>query len=236
MRGAVDPTGAAPRLTLLRWRMLRESEDWPGLIAMAAEPELVARARLFGASAQDQASSAGMIELAYARMMTNDLAGAAAILDRSPADCDRCLIGRGQLAAARGDAAAADRWFAMVLAATPTLPQAAFEWGKVKLARGDATGALALFSQAHKLGPGWAEPLKFRGDALLVQGKPDQALRAYAQAAEHAPRWGGLRLVRGKALAKAGRAAEAQAQWQAAANMDLTPDERGELARVQGAK
>src|SRR5205085_1882717 len=132
--------------------------------------------------------------------------------------------------------AASDRWFAKVLAATPTLPQAAFEWGRVKLARGDAAGALALFRRAQKLGPGWAEPLKFEGDALVAQGKTDPALRAFAEAAQHAPRWGGLHLAWGRSLAKSGRIDEARTQWRAAAGMDLTPDERTELARLQGTR
>jgi tetratricopeptide (TPR) repeat protein len=220
----------------VRWGLLRNAEDWPGMVAMAAEPDLVGRAPLFGASRQDQATSTAAIELAYARIMAGDLAGAAAILDSTPPDCDRCLMGRGQLAAARGDSTGADRWFANAAAATPSLPQVNFEWDRIKLARGDASGALALFRQAHKLGPRWAEPLKFQGDALMAQAESNRALRAYAQAAEHAPRWGGLHLAWGKALAKAGRAAEAQAQWRSAEGMDLTPTERVELARLQGAK
>ena len=224
-----DPSSAAGLVTVLRWRTLRAAEDWPGLVAMAAEPALVGRAQLFGASGQDQATSIATMDLAYARLMTGDLEGAAAILDRSPMDCDRCLIGRGQLAAAQGDAAGADRWFERARAATPSLPQAAFEWGKVKLARGDPAGALALFKQAHKLGPGWAEPLKFKGDALMAQGRPGPALRAYRHAAEHAPRWGRLHLKWGEALAKTGKLDEARAKWRAAGTMDLSAADRAAL-------
>lgn len=229
---AGDPAGLA-QAARVQWGLLRNAEDWHGMVAMAAEPDLVGRAQLFGVSRQDQATSTASIELAYARMMTGDLAGAAAILDDTPLDCDRCLIGRGQLAAAKSDAAGADSWFAKAVAITPSLPQASFEWGRVKLARGDKAGAIKLFEVAHKLGPHWAEPLDYWGSALLAAGDAKGAATKFREADKYAPKWGRNHMLWGEALAAQGKAIEAKAQFTAAAGMDLTPDERARLNQLR---
>ncbi len=228
--GGVNDAGAASRGL---WIIMVSAEDWPGMITMSNDPAVAALPSMWGGTPVARRVNPTTIQLAYAKMMTGDPAGAAAILDPTPADCVRCLVGRGQLAAAKGDAAGADRWFSEAMKAAPSVPQPAFEWGRVKLARGDAAGAIKLFDQAHKKGPHWAEPLKFEADALAAQGKAAKAAALYAQAAERAPRWGGLHFAWGSALARAGKLAEARTKWQAAAAMDLLPAERAELARVQ---
>jgi hypothetical protein len=61
-------------------------------------------------------------------------------------------------------------------------------------------------------------------------------VRKYAEADNYAPNWGRNHLKWGEALAKQGKADEALTEWRTAKTLDLTGDERAELARVQGAK
>ena len=69
------------------------------------------------------------------------------------------------------------------------------------------------------------------GEFLEADGETAAAaaLQTDAEAARFAPRWGGLHLWWGEALGKLGRAADARAQLQAAAGMDLSAAERAEL-------
>jgi tetratricopeptide (TPR) repeat protein len=216
--------------TMTAWTLLNASEAWPEMLRVASDPNLVGRERLFGSTPQAQRISIGSIQLAQAKMMTGDMEGAAAILDDTPLDCDRCLISRGQLAALKGDPAAADRWFTLAVGSMPSFPRAAYEWGRVKLSRGDPRGAAALFRHAKSTGPRWADPLEGEGEALLALGDSKGAAKRFAKAAALAPRWGRLHLKWGEALAAQGRVGEARARWRAAAEMDLTPAER---ARVE---
>jgi tetratricopeptide (TPR) repeat protein len=227
-----DAVNSAGTLAAIRWRLLLAAEDWPGMIAMANEPHLAGRERLFGATPAAQRTAIGTVQLAFALMMTGDLPGAAAILDATPLDCDRCLIGRGQLAAAKGDAAGADSWFAKAVAMTPSLPQASLEWGRIKLARDDKAGAIKLFQLAHKLGSHWAEPLNYWGEALLAGGDAKGAAAKFREADKYAPKWGRNHMLWGVALAAQGKAAEARVQFTAAAGMDLTTDERAQLSQL----
>jgi tetratricopeptide (TPR) repeat protein len=231
---AKDSLNWAGTMALIRWRLLLGAEDWEGMIAMSREPNLAGRQRLFGATPAAQRAATGTVQLAFALMMTGDLAGAAAILDSTPLDCDRCLIGRGQLAAAKGDAAGAARCFAKAAAITPSLPQAPFEWGRVKLARNDKAGAIKLFEMAHKLGPRWAEPFDYWGRALLAGGDAKGAAAKFRQADKYAPKWGRNHMLWGEALAAQGNAAEAMVQFKMAADMDLTAVERAELGKRLG--
>ena len=71
---------------------------------------------------------------------------------------------------------------------------------------------------------------------MLKRGEAKAAIAKFREADKYAPRWGRNHLLWGEALAKLGRGPEAQAQFAAAAGMDLTASERGELAKIQGAR
>ena len=77
-----------------------------------------------------------------------------------------------------------------------------------------------LFADNHE---GWGEILLARGDAA-------GAIAKFQEAQKTAPRWARLHLKWGEALVKLGKRDEARAQFKAAATMDLTADERAELA------
>ena len=167
--------------------------------------------------------------LALAR--TQDLAGAQALIGKTPLDCYLCLRVRGQIAAAAGDRPASDRWFKEAVRQAPSSPFAYTEWGEALLAAGDTGAAIAQLTQAQAKAPQFADPIELTGEALLKKGDPNAAVAKFAEAARHAPRWGRDHLMWGEALARLGRTDEAKAQWRAAAGMALTAGERAELGR-----
>ena len=65
----------------------------------------------------------------------------------------------------------------------------------------------------------------------MAKRQPDQALAKFAEADKYAPNWGRLHLKWGEALFYAGKADEAKVQFSRAAQLDLTPTDRAELAR-----
>ncbi len=134
--------------------------------------------------------------LAYAEAMTGDITSATALISQTPTDCYLCVRTRAKVAAATGDAAAADRWFAEAVRQAPDLPSAYYEWGEALFARGDLTGAAREFSLAHAKGPHFADPLKAWGDVLAKQGHLDQALAKYDEALKDAPDWTTLKQAR----------------------------------------
>jgi cytochrome c-type biogenesis protein CcmH/NrfG len=69
------------------------------------------------------------------------------------------------------------------------------------------------------------------GEALMAKNRSDLALRKFAEAEKYAPNWGRLHLKWGEALVYAGKKDEAKAQFVRAAQLDLTPSEKSELAR-----
>jgi tetratricopeptide (TPR) repeat protein len=144
-------------------------------------------------------------------------------------DCDFCLMARAQVGEAARDTAGADHWFAEAVRLAPSLPAANEAWGRALLARGGAKGALARFDAAHAKGPRFADAIEGQGEAQLLLGDA-KAAGAFAEAAKLTPKWGRLHLKWGEALAKQGNAAEARAQFRAAAALDLTAPERAELS------
>lgn len=148
-----------------------------------------------------------------------------------PLDCEPCQRAKGQVAALRGDARAADRWFAEAVRQSPSTPFARSDWGQARLARGDVAGAIRLFQQAHEISRRWADPLKYWGDALMARGDARGAVSKYSAAAERAPRWGALHLAWGRALEATGRLDQAVVKYRAAAGMDLSATDRAEVAR-----
>ena len=142
--------------------------------------------------------------LALAKAMTGDVNSAAALIAQAPEDCYLCVRTRAKIAAAAGDAATADHWFAEGVRQAPDLPMAYTEWGQALLARGDLAGAARELSLAHDKGPHFADALKIWGDVLVKQGHPDQALSKYDEALKYAPEWASLKQAREAAAALSG--------------------------------
>jgi tetratricopeptide (TPR) repeat protein len=167
--------------------------------------------------------------LALARQ--GDAAGAAALIGATPKDCYLCLRLRGEIAAQAGDGQAAERWFAAGAAQAPSLPFAYADWGVMLLGRGDAEGAIAKFKLANQKSPHFADPIEMWGEALIAKNQSHLALDKFKEADKYAPNWGRLHLKWGEALIYAGKADEAKVHFARAAQLDLTPTDKAELAR-----
>lgn len=149
---------------------------------------------------------------AVAMARLGDVVGAEALIARTPLDCDLCVRARGQIAALKGDWPAADAWFAMVAARSPSIPFADVDWGEALLAKGDVDGAIAKFKRANAISPHLADPLKGWGDALARQGRWSEALEKYSEALNNAPTWQALRNAKDAAARRKGRRAERSPQ------------------------
>ena len=160
---------------------------------------------------------------------TGDVAGAQALIGKTPLDCYPCLRVRGQVAAQARDWPAAERWFAEAVRQAPSPPLAYAEWARARLDRGDPDGAIALSKLAAAKGPHFADPLETWGEALLAKGDFAGAAGRFAEADKLAPHWGANHLHWGEALAKLGRREESRSQLRAAAGLDLTAGDRAEL-------
>jgi len=126
---------------------------------------------------------------AVAMARLGDFVGADALIARMPLDCDLCVRARGQVAALRRDWPAADAWFAMVAARSPSIPFAYLDWGAALLAKGDLGGAIAKFRKANAISPHFSDPLKGWGDALARQGQWRGAVAKFDEALKRAPAW-----------------------------------------------
>ncbi len=197
--------GPADRAVLeAHWDVSAAAGDWAQALAAAKALVAAVQTREFAAWSNDLTAhhpeSALETEylpwLAYAEVMTGDAASATALVSQTPADCDLCVHMRAKVAAAAGDVATSDRWFAEAVRQAPDLPMAYYEWGEALLARGDLAGAAREFSLAHDKGPHFADPLKGWGDVLVKQGHPKDALAKYDEALEYAPSWLALKQAR----------------------------------------
>jgi tetratricopeptide (TPR) repeat protein len=171
-----------------------------------------------------------MLSLALAR--NGDFKGAHAAADGMPMDCYSCLRARGQIAALEKDWSGADGWFAGAVKAAPSIPFAYAEWGQSWLDRGKPDEAIAKFTLAAQKGPHFADPLEGWGEALMAKNQSHLALAKFAEAEKYAPNWGRLHLKWGEALYYMGKRDDARAQFARAAQLDLTPAEKAELARM----
>jgi tetratricopeptide (TPR) repeat protein len=143
---------------------------------------------------------------------------------------------RGTIAAIAHKWGAADHWFALVSARTPSLPFADEAWGEALLTKGDLDGAIAKFEQAHRIGPHFADPLEMWGEALIAKNRSDLALAKFAEAAKYAPNWGRLHLKWGEALAYLGQTGDAKTQFAIAAGLDLSPVDKSTLKKWMTAR
>jgi tetratricopeptide (TPR) repeat protein len=173
----------------------------------------------------------GEPRLAEAKAHTGNIAGAQTQIAPTPLDCDSCVRARGRIAALNRDWAGAAHWFQMVSARSPDVPFADADWGAMLLAAGDAAGAIGKFQSANQKGPHFADPLEGWGEALMARNQSHLALAKFAEAEKYTPNWGRLHVKWGEALVYAGKRDEANAQFARAAQLDLTPSEKAELAR-----
>jgi len=169
--------------------------------------------------------------LAIAEAKLGMLKASQARVGKTPPDCYPCLIARAKIAEMQGQHGRANYWFAQAVATGPSLPQGYAEWGLGMLARGKPDDAIAQFKIANQKGPRFADPLEGWGEALMAKNQSHLALAKFAEADKYAPNWGRLHLKWGEALAYAGKKEEAKAQFARAAQLDLTPSEKTELAR-----
>ena len=100
------------------------------------------------------------------------------------------------------------------------------------LDKGDPGAAIEKFKLASKKGPRFADPLEMWGEVLIRKNRSDLALAKFEEADKYAPNWGRLHLKWGEALVYAGRKDEAKAKFARARQLDLTPSEKSELARM----
>ena len=194
-----------------RWQVSASAGDWPQalidakvLVDDAEKRKAAAPGPEWAAQVELELQTVHRPGLAWAEAMTGDVAGAQALIASSPLDCYLCTRVRGRIAAAAGDTAGADRWFAEAVRQAPDLPMAYLEWAQMLLARGDLAGAAAKFTLAHKTGPRFADPLKGLGDVLARQGQWKAATASYDEALKDASAWTELRQARAAAAARAG--------------------------------
>jgi tetratricopeptide (TPR) repeat protein len=203
-------------------------QDWPSVLA--AEKDFADIMKMFPGLAEAKPAIVDpAIAVALAHM--ENFAAAESRLKDMPGDCYPCLRARAQVAALQGQDARADWWFARAAAAAPTAPYAETEWGRALLDRKQPDAAIAHFTAANRIGPHFADPIEGWGEALMSKNQSHLALAKFSEAEKYAPNWGRLHLRWGEALVYAGKRDEAKAQFTRAAQLDLTPSEKVELAR-----
>jgi len=170
--------------------------------------------------------------LAYAWALSGDFARAHSEIDKTPADCSVCLRMRGRIDALEKNWDGASYWFSRAALDSPSTPFPFTDWGRMLLDKKDIEGAIAKFAVANEKGPHFADPLEGWGEALMAKNQSHLALAKFAEAEKYAPNWGRLHLKWGEALVYAGKKNEAKAQFARAAQLDLTPTDRAELARM----
>ncbi len=216
-------------------RLVQESarENWTGIAALVAEAEKTLAAQAYGFPLVMARQRILQPALALARARLGDIAGAQSLIAATPADCYDCIRTRGRIASEAKQWARADWWFARAVADAPSIPMAHEDWGRSLLARGKPDEAIAQFTLANKKGPHFADALEGWGEALIAKSQSHLALAKFAEAEKYAPNWGRLHLKWGEALVWAGKKDDARKQFARAAELDLTPSEKAELARRQ---
>ena len=212
---------------IARLTIALEARDWPG--ALSVDRDFARYAAQYRGLAKDKPAAIDPL-VALAEAHIGNFAGAEARLKSTPGDCYPCLRARAQVAALQKQNARADYWFARATDAAPSMPFAEAEWGRALLDRGQPDAAIEKFAQATRIGPHFADPLEGWGEALMAKNQSHLALEKFAQADKYAPNWGRLHLKWGEALVYAGKKEEAKAQFARAAQLDLTPSEKAELA------
>jgi hypothetical protein len=121
---------------------------------------------------------------------------AAALIARTPLDCYTCVRVRGLVEEARGNAPAAQRWYAEAARQAPRLAPAFADWGRLLAKARHFDSAQVKLACAARLAPNWADPLKYWGDMLAAEGRRKEAFAKYDSALKLAPYWSDLRRAR----------------------------------------
>ena len=170
--------------------------------------------------------------LAYAWTKTGRLNDAEALIAMTPLDCTLCLEMRGRVAEAKGGLPRAARWYDRAIHDAPSIPFAYTDWGWMLMAKGDLDGAVGKFKIANLKSPHFADALVDWGEALIAENRSDLALAKFVEAEKYAPNWGRLHLKWGEALLWSGNKAEAKKQFDTAAHLDLSADDKAVLSRM----
>jgi tetratricopeptide (TPR) repeat protein len=209
-----------------------EQQDWRDVLAI----EAVGRKRFLSGGNGTAAGVAAFDRLrpffALAHAHTGDFVGAEALIAPTAGDNDDAVRARALIAEMDGNHARADWWFLRSEAQTPSLPFTDALWGDALLKRGQPDAAIGKFKLSNKKGPHFADPLEGWGEALIAKNQSRQALVKFEEANKYAPNWGRLHLKWGEALAYSGKTDPAKAQFTRAAQLDLVPADRAELARM----
>ena len=206
------------------------SERWAEVLAGQAPVEALAQ-KSPGFRSEFPTTIVPLVALAKAHL--GRMAEAERDIAATPGDCEPCLIARAQLADMQGQHARADFWFGRAVAPAPSIPFAYEDWGRSLLARGKPDDAIAQFTLSNKKGPHFADALEGWGEALIAKNQSHLALAKFAEAEKYALNWGRLHLKWGEALVYAGKRDVAAKQFARAAQLDLTPSEKAELARMR---
>jgi tetratricopeptide (TPR) repeat protein len=208
-------------------------EAWPRVLALKAKLETLVGPQLQLPYSKVFANETLLRQVwpyaARALAHTGDIAGAEALIGKTPLDCIVCLRARAEIAAVRKDWRSAEEWLALASKQAPSIPTIDNDWGKVLLAQGGTAAAIAKFTSAHKKGPHFADPLEGWGEALMLQNRSDLALAKFAEANKYAPNWGRLHLEWGEALSYTGDHIGAQKQFLTAARLDLSSSDKAAL-------
>lgn len=225
--GRTDPKQEART----RYFVAVATEDWPAALAAAQASLRTDQAVKIAPAARGLVIATGTMPLlAYALARTGDFAAAHRAIDGTPGDCYLCLDMRGNIDAVQKNWGGAQYWFTRAVQAAPSSVYAYADWGSMYLAEGKPDAAIAQFKAANQKGPHFADALEGWGEALMAKNQSHLALAKFAEANKYAPNWGRLHLKWGEALLYSGKPAEAKAQFTSAAELDLTPSEKAELA------
>jgi tetratricopeptide (TPR) repeat protein len=206
-------------------------QHWSRVIAMAANSKgVLAQAGLNEVGRKTYSTVLLGPWAALAKAKIGDITGAENLIAATQGDCNDCVRIRGQIASEARQWTRADYWFAKAVHDAPSIPMAHEDWGRSLLARGKADASLEQFKTANRLGPHFADALQGWGEALMAKNQSHLALAKFAEAEKYAPNWGRLHLKWGEALIYAGKLDEAKVQFARAAQLDLSPAEKAELA------
>jgi len=224
----------ASEVAQVRYRVHANLGDW---FAAAADAERINAAFMAQRSYGEKfrtlyAQTHAMPLLAYAQARNGDFTKAWATINATPLDCYACVRTRGQIDVLQRNWNGAAFWLSHAVMQGPSLPFAYFDWGQMLMARGDFDGAIAKFEIAHQKGPRFADALVMWGEALIAKNRSDLAVAKFEEASHCTPNWGRLHLKWAEALLWSGKKDEAVKQFARAAQLDLTPPEKSELARM----
>jgi tetratricopeptide (TPR) repeat protein len=159
--------------------------------------------------------------LVEAELRLGHIQAAQTLIAATPLDAYDAVRERGRVAAALGDAAGADRWFAEAVRQAPSLPFAYRDWAEALLARGQPDR--------------FADVAELEGEARLAKKDYAGAVAAFARADKLAPNWARNHLFWGEALRLSGHAREAAAQNAVANRLGPSADDRAAVGQVLGA-